>query len=291
MKVSEFNNHIKTGDLARNNLYSVEIYLPQGHTGGGMGKVNFGEFYTGAETEGTGFLSFMTKSVTLPGKSIGTIEAKRFGPVYKVANDLIVDTVSMTFMCSADYKEHKFFEGWIAGIMGAVKPGTGATVSTNRQIYTLGYYYDYVGRVNIIPLDRQGGAAANIVLLEAYPTALGPIEMAWGDAGEVANFTVTWSFKDWNHTSVTGWNADPDSGTTGSEVKGYAGTEAPDRKALREHYTFGEGVVPAFRDAPGNTGDTGKYTQISADGTRIGRVPHETKRAPGKEGSGKYGPS
>ena len=285
MQVTEFNNQIISGDLARNNLYSIEIFMPQGH------KAAFGEFYTGADDVGTKFLSYMAKTVTIPGKSLGTIEAKRFGPVYKVANDLIVDTVSMTFMCSGDYKEHKFFDGWISGIMGAVKPGTGnkSGPSPNRQLYTLSYYHDYIGSVNIIPLDRQGGASSNITLLEAYPTNVGPIEMAWGDAGEVSNFTVTWSYRDWRHTEVTGWSADPDNTKTGEVIKQNVNpSEPPDRQERRNAYPFDQGVVPPFRDAPGNTGDLGNYKQVSADGTRLERVPHETKRAPGKEGSGQY---
>tara|TARA_B100000959_G_C14948145_1_gene610703 strand:- start:597 stop:1478 length:882 start_codon:yes stop_codon:yes gene_type:complete len=292
MNVKEFNHIVsgEAGEMGRNNLYSIEIYLPRGHKNGGIGG-HFGDFYTGTDEGGTKFLSYKAKTVTIPGKSLGTIEAKRFGPVYKVANDLIIDTVSMTFMCSADYAEHRFFEGWIAGIMGAVKPGTGMSAGQKtRQLYTVSYYYDYVGQVNIIPLDRQGGASANIVLMEAYPTNVGPIEMAWGDAGEISNFTVTWSFKDWNHTSVTGWSADGrDSIATGANYESDTKfQDSVDRKERKDAYKFGEGVVPEYRDAPGNTGDLGNYEQVSADGTRISTVPHETKRAPGKEGSGQY---
>jgi len=199
MRVSEFNNIVsgKDGDLARNNLYSIEVYMPRGHGG------EFGNFYTRGDTAGIKEkLSYMAKSVTLPSKALGTIPAKRFGPVYKVANDLTIDTASMTFMCSEDYREHLFFDGWISGIMGQIHN------PKDRQVYTLSYYYDYVGQVNIIPLDRQGGAAAQVTLMEAYPTDIGAIEFAWG-AGDVATFTVTWSFKDWNHTNPAGWSADP----------------------------------------------------------------------------------
>ena len=201
MRVTDFNKIVsgESADLARNNLYSIEVYMPRGHGG------EFGNFYTRGDEFGIKEkLSYMAKSVTLPGKAVGTIPAKRFGPVYKVANDLIVDTVSMTFMCSADYQEHKFFDGWISGIMGQIhNPQT-------RQVYTLSYYYDYVGQVNIIPLDRRGTAAAQVTLMDAYPTNVGPIEFAWGDAGEVATFTVEWSFYDWNHTQPAGWSADTD---------------------------------------------------------------------------------
>ena len=256
--------------------------MPREHGG------NFGTFYNDGDTGDTMFLSYMAKTVTLPGKSLGTIDAKRFGPIYKVANDLIIDTVSMTFNCSADYKEHKFFEGWIAGIMGAVQTGTGSTVGGIRQLYTLSYYYDYVGQVNIIPLDRQGGAAAQVTLMEAYPTNVGPIEFAWGDTGEIANFTVTWSFKDWNYTDTDGWWADTD--RDGSEFRSNKYREQPKGADYP-----GLGYVPhKTKEPPGQDGsrpdkfpDT-VYKQQFADGTVISTVPHKTKEAPGKEGSGQY---
>ncbi len=227
MQVSDFNNIVggKGGDLARNNLYSIEIFPPAG----AGNKKRFGNFYTDPTLhERTQSLSFMAKTVTLPGKSIGTIDTKRFGPIYKVANDLIFDTVSMTFMCSADYIEHKYFDGWLSGIMGYIEPGTGASSGGNRQLYTLSYYDDYIGQVNIIPLDRQGRAAVQIALMQAYPMTVGPIEFAWSDAGEIANFTVTWAFKDWMHITTSGWWGDPNpmewgrgGGVRGSGARGW----------------------------------------------------------------------
>ena len=128
MQVSDFNNIVGgTGDLARNNLYSIEIFPPAG----AGNKTRFGNFYTDPTLHGrTRSLSFMAKTVTLPSKALGTMDTKRFGPVGKVANDLIIDTASMTFMCSADYKEHLFFDGWISGIMGQIHN------PKDRQVYT-----------------------------------------------------------------------------------------------------------------------------------------------------------
>jgi len=226
MLISEFNEVIGGEDFARNNLYSIEIYMPRGHKGMGTsgGGEFLGKFYTGADEEkgGSAFLSYKAKQVSLPGKSVGTIDYKRFGPIFKVANDLIVDTTTMIFMCGEDYAEHRFFDGWISAIVGQVKHGTGHSKGSpkkHRQVYTLSYYLDYVGEVRIIPLDRQGGAIANVVLIEAYPTTVGPIEYTWGSEGEIATFTVTWAYRDWNHTDpASGWWADPDNIAVGEEL-------------------------------------------------------------------------
>jgi len=227
MKISELNEVIGGEDFARNNMYSIEIYMPRGHKGMGTagGGGYLGEFYTGADKEkgGAKFLSYKAKQVSLPGKSVGTMDGKRFGPVFKVANDLIVDTTTMIFMCGEDYAEHRFFDGWLSAIIGQVKHGTGHSMKSprkHRQVYTLSYYEDYIGQVHIIPLDRQGGAIANVVLMEAYPSNVGPIEFTWGSEGEIAQFTVTWTFKDWNHIDPgKGWWADPDPAKEGAEAE------------------------------------------------------------------------
>jgi len=237
MQVSDFNHVIGGEDFARNNMYSIEIYMPRGHDGMGMSGTEsglLGKFYTGADKErgGAKFLSYKAKQVSIPGKTLGTMDLKRFGPISKVANDLIIDTTSMTFMCGEDYAEHRFFDGWISAIMGQVKHGTGVSDNSpkidHRQVYTLSYYMDYVSEVRIIPLDRQGGAIANVVLIEAYPTNIGPIEFLWGETGEIATFTVTWTFRDWNHTDPAGgWWADSNTLAQGSVMEKPKKKEAP----------------------------------------------------------------
>ena len=279
MRISDFNNIVQGNDLdlARNNLYSIEVYMPRGHGG------EFGNFYTRGDLPGIKEkLSYMAKTVTLPSKALGTMDTKRFGPVGKVANDLIIDTASMTFMCSADYKEHLFFDGWISGIMGQIKnPKT-------RQEYTLSYYNDYVSQVNIIPLDRQGGAAAQVTLKEAYPTNLGPIEFAWSDAGEVATFTVTWTFRDWNHTQTSGWSADTDIIDQRFEkwdFESQRSREAPDNRDHKYPGVPGESKA-GFRESPGEIRKAESkmgsgLDHLNAPITPIGRSKDGFREAPG----------
>lgn len=179
------------GDYARTNMYSVQISKPPAMV-----------FYNGSDkVVTTEDLAYRAKSVSLPGKSLGTIEARRFGPVFKVANDLIVDTVAISFVCSPSHLEHRFFEGWISAIMGRV-PDAG------RQDYTLSYYETYIGSVDIIPLDRKGKEdGVHVTLLEAYPTNVGPIALAWGESSEIATFDVTFSFRDyvWTGKGEDAW--------------------------------------------------------------------------------------
>ena len=196
MDISQFQNQTFQGDLARNNLYAVEFFHPP---------LAEQKFYNNAEAQKMENMSYKVKQVTLPGKSLGTIDARRFGPVFKVANDMIVDTVAMTLMLSPDYREHQYFEGWISAVAGYDK----AVTEEKRQRYTLSYYTSYISKVMIIPLDRNFESVAPVVILEeAYPTNVGPVELSWGSDGQIAECNVTWSFRDWHYGPPAGkeWN-------------------------------------------------------------------------------------
>ena len=79
MQIDDFNKVIAGEDFARNNMYSIEIYMPKGHKGQGQTGSGefFGEFYTSADKEqgGTKFLSYKAKQVSILCKTIGTIDA------------------------------------------------------------------------------------------------------------------------------------------------------------------------------------------------------------------------
>ena len=46
---------------------------------------------------------------------------------------------------------------------------------------------------------------------------LDQLEYTWSSEGEIAQFTVTWAFRDWNHTDPEhGWWADSNEVATGS---------------------------------------------------------------------------
>ena len=216
MNISEFSDQLTSGDYARTNLYHVRL----GHI---KGQDQF--YHQKGRDYNSDEMRFMVKQVTLPGKSLGTVDTKRFGAIFKVANDVIVDTCTMTIICSADMRERVFFEGWIDYIYNmnaAVNLTTGYegyddegnysnditggragrqyyddVTGNKKKVYRMAYYNDYISKLSVDTYDRTGGVAYNVDMLEAYPTNLGPVELSWGDSGEVASFSVTFSYRDW----------------------------------------------------------------------------------------------
>jgi hypothetical protein len=183
MNYTKFSNQIKSGDYARNNLF--EVYIPI---------IGLASAYDKGVQPDDG-LRFNIKAAQLPGKQLGTMEVKRFGAVYKVANDVIVDTFPMTVICSSDMRERRFFDNWMSGIHGQISGGTTA------GMYRMSYYDDYVTSVLVTQNRRAGDAAYAVTLEEAYPTSMGAVELSW-EQGEVSTFTVNMSYRRWVASDV-----------------------------------------------------------------------------------------
>tara|TARA_B110001454_G_scaffold201164_1_gene207343 strand:+ start:830 stop:1438 length:609 start_codon:yes stop_codon:yes gene_type:complete len=179
MDISQFSNQMKgTMDYGRTNLFQVTI------------PATIVNPYNSSEYDGQEELRFMAKAASLPGKSLGTIDVKRFGAIYKIANDAIVDTFSMTVMCSGDMRERRYFDAWISGIHGQDKN------ATNADLYRMKYYDDYTSVVIIESFGRDGSTEYTAVLQEAYPTSLGAVDLSW-DTGDIATFTVNFTYRNW----------------------------------------------------------------------------------------------
>jgi len=183
MNVNQFQNQVSGYmDYGRTNLFQVSI------PGSWEDAYNLSE-YAGND------IRFMAKGASLPGKSLGTIDVKRFGAIYKIANDAIVDTFPITVLCSADMRERKFFDAWLSGIHGQLK-GKYKTGEINKELYRMMYYDEYTSQVYVESFGRDGRCEYMVELQEAYPTSLGAVDLSW-DTGDVATFTVNFTFRNW----------------------------------------------------------------------------------------------
>jgi len=167
MNYEAFGNQLASGEYARSNLFEVVLYVNNQMDGPGVIP----------ET-----LRFMIKTASLPGKQLGEVQVKRFGAQFKMANDMIVDTLPMTVICSSD-----------------MRSDTGH--SADR--YRMAYYDDYTTKMTITSLDREGGEVYAVMLDEAWPNNLGQVELSW-DNSEVSTFTVTMAFRDWFEVATDG---------------------------------------------------------------------------------------
>jgi hypothetical protein len=171
-----------TGGFARNNLFEVTISPSSQHVGGWISGAN--------AVNASDMLKMRVKAAQLPGMQVGTLDNKRFGPAFKVVNEVIFEPTTWTVLCSEDMRERNFFMGWMSWIHGS----SSETAGNPAKQFRPRYYDEYVGIANIITYNIQGESYYEAQLIDCFPTSMGPVEQTWGD-GAVSEFTVTLNFR------------------------------------------------------------------------------------------------
>ncbi len=109
-------------------------------------------------------IAFLCESVSLPGRQIATTDYTAQKQTVKIPNGFIDEDVSMSFILTNDFFMKEVFDTWMSGI-----------VDTNS--YTLGYKSDFQADITIQALNEDDIPTYSITLINAYPIAMGSIEL------------------------------------------------------------------------------------------------------------------
>lgn len=164
--VDFFVTNIKEG-LASPNKYKVVFHNPYGR---------------GIDSRS---VSIMCNVASLPGRSIKVYENRHYGVPFKLPFTAEYSDVSFSFITQLNFDERNFFDGWQSKV---VNPETGR----------VGFYDDYRGDIVVSHLEGQFGTEDyKIKLYEAYPIALGEINMGYSMTNETIVSGVTFTYKYW----------------------------------------------------------------------------------------------
>jgi len=131
-------------------------------------------------------LSLRASNVTLPGRNLSTSEEGNiYGPNREIVEGVTyADDISISFQASNDLKERVFFENW-------------QKLAFNETSWNIGYYWDYVGTIELYMLDKQDQKRYGIKLWEAFPKTIGTNELAY-DANDTLMLTpISFTFRYW----------------------------------------------------------------------------------------------
>ena len=174
-KLSDFKAELSEG-LAKNSLMNVEIHPPKG--------------FDSAE-----FLSIKCQSADLPGKTLNLEERKDYVTSSKHPIGVSFEELTLTFICSYNMKERKYFDAWMDLILG--NKGEGDKLS-NPYIPKASYYDEYVSEKIIVNLyTGRGDMSCRFYFRKIFPTTLAKQEVSW--MGEdVLKLTVSFSYEYWD---------------------------------------------------------------------------------------------
>lgn len=198
MKLHKFKNQLKSGSFARTNRFRVSFGIIQGQS-------DFWHYES--QYVPVDDLKYMASAVNMPSKNLDSLDVKRYGAPFKVANSVGMDQVTVTFQCSEDMRERLFFEGWVDYIYGMdskFKESLGSKSPSLRYngLYNMKYYDDYITDmyIDVYAKDREV-SEYQVHCFEAWPTNIGEVSLAYGDS-EVATFSVTFTIRDWVATEA-----------------------------------------------------------------------------------------
>lgn len=161
--------------LAKNSLMDVEIYPPKGF-------------------ESSEFLSIKCQSADLPGKTLNLEERKDYVTSSKHPIGVSFEELTLTFICSHDMKERKYFDAWMDLILGTKGEGDKLSIP---YIPKASYYDEYVSDKIVVNLyTGRGDKSCRFYFRKIFPTTLAKQEVSW--IGEdVLKLTVSFSYEYW----------------------------------------------------------------------------------------------
>jgi hypothetical protein len=168
--IEDFKSTIASTGLARENRF--EVILPEFGSSGSP-------------------VSLFCKSATLPQLAILTKQQRLFGPPMTRAASIDYggQGVQLTFYVDANMNVKKYFDDWMHR-------------SINASSFTANYLADYAKDVWIYQLNDGEERVYEIRLVEAFPTASGPLNLDQGSNDTFHVFPVTLAYRYWETQEV-----------------------------------------------------------------------------------------
>ena len=132
-------------------------------------------------------VSLKCENITFPGRNIDTTpDTNIYGPTREIATGFSFGEVSGRFQMSSDMREKLFIEAW-------------QKQSFNPQTWSMGYYSDYTGSMEIYQLDMQDKRTYGVKLWECFPKAIAQQALDYATTDQQQKLDVTFSYRYWTN--------------------------------------------------------------------------------------------
>ena len=132
-------------------------------------------------------VSLKCENISMPGRNIDTApDTNIYGPTREIAQGFSFADIDATFQLSSDLKEKNFFDTW-------------QRLSFNPDTWSMGYYDDYTGALEIHQLDQQDRRRYGVQLIECFPKNIAEQSLSSGQASDVQKISVTFSYRYWKN--------------------------------------------------------------------------------------------
>ena len=166
--------------MARPNRYEVLLTPPKGAETI-MSQI-MREFTNDGTVRKTGL---RCSSISFPGRTIDTAPDNNiFGPPRNIAQGYTYGDLQASFQCSSDMKEKKVFETW-------------QRLAYNPQSWTMGYYDDYTGSIDIVQLDEKDKKRYGVKIVECFPRDIAAQQLSYDTNNTIGTIDITFAYRYW----------------------------------------------------------------------------------------------
>lgn len=175
-----------SGGLTKSSKFFVEVYPPR------VLAVNPNLF-------------FLCESATLPGIGWQTDEVRMsgYGNVEKRPYAPIFTDINLNFYNDSNSKVLTFYHRWMQYVYNfnsSINPNT--TTGPGQPINTLNYPNEYRGIVEITHFDDVGDEVVKYTLQDAYPIAVGDVNVDWNQTDQLVRIPVTFAYTYWSSETL-----------------------------------------------------------------------------------------
>ena len=165
------------GGYAKPSRYEVIIAPPPGYSA----KVKGGPKDVVRKT------SLEMAAVAFPGVQLQAEEDTNiYGPPRKIVRGQTFAEIVTQIRCSADMREKNFIDTW-------------QRLAAPRTDFSVGYYSDYVGTLQIFQLDHENKRRYGVELVECYPITMAEQSLDYSTQNAISFLNVTWSYRYWKN--------------------------------------------------------------------------------------------
>ena len=181
--LSQFKSKLAGGG-ARPNLFEVNLPAFPSAVSDAWGS---------GDAQEAGVFSFLCKAAQLPASTVAAVPVPFRGRQLKVAGERTIDDWTVTIINDEDFRLRTAFERW-ANVMSKLDDATGVT---NPTSYMSDAYVHQLGRGSeAFATSNKGGDSAILrtyKFFDIFPNAVSPIDLDYGNDGQLEEFTVTFS--------------------------------------------------------------------------------------------------
>lgn len=139
---------------------------------------------------------------TLPGISFAESEEIRrygVGPTEKHPYLPIFGAIATSYIVDGSGDIHSFFYDWMSYMVGFdSSQGMSSVNGFGKSPYEVAYKDDYLSNATIFVYNELNDKVIELTLNSAYPIAINPVPLSWGNTDQFMRLDVTWDYIDWS---------------------------------------------------------------------------------------------